>query len=166
MASSSTLISAIKDNIESVIDKDVKPILKEMYLKRVQSDIYGTIKTPKGNTWSGGKMYKRRYSLKDESGLYYETSYTPISDYTAEVTLFMTHNAFPAPSFLKKRRYKSKYQHGALLALLQAGHMGCWKGPDGNYYFPRPLLGNLQKEVDESRKIITALQRGLTRGLR
>lgn len=152
----------IKIRIERIIEKDIKPVLKKMYLKRTRSDIYGSITTPKGNAWSGGKYYERRYDLKDPSGLYYELSYQTLDESTAEFTLFMTHDAFPAPSILKKK-YKSKYKHGALLALLQSGNMGLWATPDRTHYFPRPLLSNMQAEVDKSIEIRDAIYKGLKR---
>lgn len=116
---------------------DVAPVATEILLKHIEKDIY--------NAYSPS-FYTRRYSLVSDGNIY-----TKMID---DNTLFITSVAQPN----KPHTGWSSQGPGSFLQMLEEGNMGWWKKG-----FARPAISNAQHEVDNSQKIIQAINRGKKR---
>lgn len=142
------LVVAAQKRCSSILKDDVAPVAKEIVRKHIQSDIYD-VYTPKPNGWINGSTYQRRYSLpKHMTGIVKDTlSYSEI---------LITSTALPSKSIFAPG-FKSS-RPGAFLEMLEKGDMGFWRKN-----FPRPAVSNAQDEIDKSKEIERAIQKGLDR---
>ena len=124
----------IDDDItRKIIENFVKPVVQEILLSHIQEDIYAAYEPTR---------YDRAYSLLDPANLE-----TEIEGYT----LYMTSNAQPHIVWVPGAWSD---QTGGFLALHNIGNMGIWG------YFPRRALSLAQEELDTSKKISEAVQKG------
>jgi len=140
------LCDAVQKKCNDILKRDVAPVAKEIVKKHIQSDIYD-VYTPKTNAWVGGTTYKRRFVLL---GSVYST-------FTHEDEIMVTSNATASKSVVPGYSFHNR-RPGSFLKLLETGNMGIWRGG-----FPRPAIGNAQKEIDRSSAIRNAIQSGLDR---
>ena len=145
------LTDVVQQRCATILDKSVAPIAKKIVKEHIKTDIYDAY-TPKNNGWV----------MKDDRGKYVRTTYQRRNDLVKTVysrmmgssTLFITSRA------KVNTPISGKFVHheGAFLELLESGNMGRWKGG-----FPRPAIGNAQKEIDNSSKIRQVIQRELNK---
>lgn len=130
---------------KEVLEKYVLPIMERILLEHIESDIYGAY-TPKEYGWIGGKTYKRKYSLTSRMALYHEVHST---------NMMVTSLAEPENLW---GGFDGSY--GGFLAILEDGNMGAWSSVTG-MTLPRPALSNAQKDVDQSKELDAAAERGV-----
>lgn len=140
------LCDAAQKKCHDILKRDVAPVAKDIVKKHIQHDIYDAY-TPIQNGWVGGKTYQRRHIL---GGSVY---YTFIHDDEIMVTSNATASKSVVPGYSFHNR-----RPGSFLKLLETGRMGIWKNG-----FPRPAIGNAQKEIDKSSAIRDAIRSGLNR---
>lgn len=140
------LCDAAQKRCHDILKRDVAPVAKEIVKKHIQSDIYDAY-TPITNGWVGGKTYQRRYVL---GGSVYDT-------FINDDEIMVTSNATASKSVVPGYSFHNR-RPGSFLKLLETGRMGIWRGG-----FPRPAIGNAQKEIDRSSAIRDAIQSGLNR---
>lgn len=136
------LTDAVQQRCTTILDKKVAPIAKEIVRKHIETDIYGAY-TPKENGWvtTDGEptTYKRRYLLLKRGAIYHQ--------FSKPDEIMITSNVTASPAVVKGWSFRNRYP-GAFLKLLETGNMGIWRGG-----FPRPAIGNAQKEIDKSSQI-------------
>ena len=146
------LTEVVQQRCATILDKNVAPIAKDIVRKHIETDIYGAY-TPKENGWvtSDGTptTYKRRRLLLKRGAIYHKFS-------AAEENI-VTSNVTASPAIVKGWSFRNRYP-GAFLKLLEAGNMGIWRGG-----FPRPAIGNAQKEIDRSSQISRVIRRELNK---
>lgn len=140
------LCEAAQKKCHDILRRDVSPIAKEIVKKHIQHDIYDAY-TPIPNGWVGGKTYQRRHIL---SGSVYST-------FIHDDEIMVTSNATASKSVVPGYSFHNR-RPGSFLKLLETGRMGIWRGG-----FPRPAIGEAQKEIDSSSEIRNAIQSGLDR---
>jgi len=147
-----TLTDAVQQRCHTILDKTVAPIAKEIVRKHIEDDIYG-VYTPKENGWVTPKgektTYERRYLLLQRGAIYHEFSQSDEIMVTSRVTA--------SPAVVKGYSFRNRYP-GAFLKLLETGDMGIWRSG-----FPRPAIRNAQEEIDNSRKISSAIRQALAK---
>ncbi len=145
-----TLTEAVQQKCAKILDKNVAPVAKEIVKEHIKKDIYEAY-TPITNGWvsSNGSRatYKRRFLLLKRGAIYHTFSKAD--------EIMVTSNVTASPAVVPGWSFHNRYP-GAFLKLLESGNMGIWR--DG---FPRPAIGNAQKEIDKSRKISKAIRQGL-----
>lgn len=139
------LINAMEQTVSEDVLMSVSDEVEKILLKHIKSDIYGAY-TPKKGAWVGGTTYERRHVLEDNI----------TSTLQEDGTLLVTSEA-PAGQCVVKG-YTFSNEDSGFLQLLESGHMGIWKGG-----FARPAVSNAQKEVDNSSKIRSMLEKGMKR---
>lgn len=146
------LASAVQKQCATILDKNVAPIAKEIVRKHIKTDIYDAY-TPKENGWvnaDGARAtYERRYSLLKQDAVYHKFSNTRRDE------ILVTSDVTASPAIAKGWSFHTHGRPGAFLKLLESGNMGLWAGG-----FPRPAIGNAQKEVDDNERIIAAMMDG------
>ena len=144
------LTDAVQSRCATILDKKVAPIAKNIVRKHIQTDIYD-VYTPKENGWvlSDGSptTYKRRYLLLKNGAIYHTFSKSD--------EIMITSNVTASPAVVKGWSFRNRYP-GAFLKLLETGNMGVWHGG-----FPRPAIGNAQKEIDKSLQIRSVISQEL-----
>lgn len=115
---------------------------KNVLYKHIQSDIYDPY-TPKPGRWVGGSTYVRRNSLS-------EGSLVAINEPDGTITI--TSTAVPGAPV---GRGSIRKEPGSLLQLIEGDKHGLWRGG-----FPRPAVGNAQKEID-SGALMSAIEKAL-----
>lgn len=144
------LTGAVQQRCVSILDEKVAPIAKEIVRRHIQTDIYGAY-TPKENGWvtSNGRRttYKRRQLLLKRGALYHE--------FSAPDEIIVTSKVTASPSIVKGWSFRNRYP-GAFLKLLETGNMGIWRKG-----FPRPAIGNAQKEINKSSQIKQVIRQEL-----
>lgn len=115
---------------------------KNVLYKHIQSDIYGAY-TPKPGGWVGGSTYVRRNSLS-------KGSLVAINEPDGTITI--TSTAVPGNPV---GRGSIRKEPGSLLQLIEGDRHGLWRGG-----FPRPAVGNAQKEID-SGALMSAIEKAL-----
>lgn len=147
-----TLAEAVQQRCATILDKAIAPIAKEIVRKHIQTDIYEAY-TPRENAWvtSDGTptTYKRRRLLLKRGAIYHK--------FSAADEIMITSNVTASPAILKGWSFHNRYP-GAFLKLLETGNMGIWRGG-----FPRPAIGNAQKEIDKSSEISRVIRRELNK---
>lgn len=156
----------ILDAMTDVLDNEIKPIVFDILHKHIQTDIYNAYTPTKGgwvsyNPETGnfrrGVTYQRRYVLLDPKNNYSKITYATEGE-TQIATLHATIDAQVAP-FPRKRPFRYK-GHGSFLELLELGRLGIFtRAKFGGGTFPRPAVANTQKEVDDSPRIMAAINR-------
>lgn len=139
-------IGLTEAQIRTVLNEYVAPVMREILLNHIASDIYGAY-SPKEYAWIGGETYHRKGSLLSEMALY--------SEITGN-TIFMTSDAEPENLW----GGGLGGGHGAFLAVLEAGDMGAWTRVT-HRWLARPALSGAQEEVDTSPLIEDAARRGV-----
>ena len=146
------LTDAVQQRCVTILDKKVAPIAKEIVRKHIETDIYG-VYTPKENGWvtTDGEptTYKRRYLLLKRGAIYHKFSKVD--------EIMITSNVTASPAVVKGWSFRNRYP-GAFLKLLETGNMGIWRGG-----FPRPAIGNAQKEIDKSSQISRVIREELNK---
>ena len=149
-----SLADAVQQRCKTILDKDVAPIAKKIVRQHINDDIYEAY-TPKENGWvsSDGTptTYKRRNLLLKRGAIYHEFT-TKKND-----EIIITSKVTASPAVVKGWSFHNRYP-GAFLKLLESGNMGIWHGG-----FPRPAIGNAQKEIDKSPQINAVIQAGLNK---
>lgn len=149
-----TLTEAVQHRCKTILDKDVAPIAKKIVRNHIETDIYG-VYTPRDLGWVDSNWlratYERRYSLLKRGAIYHKFT-TDKSD-----EIMITSDAKASPAVVKGWSFRHRYA-GAFLKLLETGNMGIWSGG-----FPRPAIGNAQKEINRSSEIRRVIQQGLDR---
>lgn len=140
------LCDAAQKKCHDVLKRDVAPVAKEIVKKHIQRDIYD-VYTPTPHGWVNGTTYQRRHVLN--SSVYCEF----VNDDEIMVTSRATASKSVVPGYSFHNR-----RPGSFLKLLETGRMGIWRNG-----FPRPAIGNAQKEIDHSSAIRNAIQSGLDR---
>lgn len=141
-----SLLDAVESGITDILRDDIAPVVENILLKHIKSDIYGAY-TPKPGAWVNGTTYQRRHVLED--GI---TSTIEGGD-----TLIVTSDATAGQSVVRGHHFSNRYA-GAFLQLLESGHMGIWKSG-----FARPAVANAQREADNSSRVSGAINRGIKR---
>ena len=146
------LTEVVKQRCATILDKSVAPIAKDIVRKHIETDIYGAY-TPKENGWvsSDGTptTYKRRRLLLKRGAIYHK--------FSAADEIMVTSNVTASPAIVKGWSFRNRYP-GAFLKLLETGNMGIWRGG-----FPRPAIGNAQKEIDRSSEISRVIRQELNK---
>lgn len=146
------LTDAVQRKCATILDKAVAPIAKEIVRKHIETDIYGAY-TPKENGWvnSDGEpaTYERRKLLLSRGAIYHE--------FSAPDEIMVTSKVTASPAVVKGWSFRNRYP-GAFLKLLEVGNMGIWRGG-----FPRPAIGNAQKEIDKSSRISRVIRQELNK---
>ena len=136
------LMDVVQQRCTTILDKNIAPIAKDIVRKHIETDIYNAY-TPKENGWvtSNGTptTYKRRKLLLKRGSIYHT--------FSAADEIMITSNVTASPAIVKGYSFRNRYP-GAFLKLLETGNMGIWHGG-----FPRPAIGNAQKEIDNSSRI-------------
>lgn len=140
------LLSYFEKSLDDVLLTDVSPLVEEILLKHIKTDIYD-VYTPKPRGWVHGQTYIRRHVLEG----------AVTSKIDEEHTLLTTSEATANESVVKGYHFSNRYA-GAFLQLLESGHMGIWKKG-----FPRPAVTGAQKEVEESHRVESAIRKGIKR---
>lgn len=143
------LADAVQKQCQDALQKVAVPLVKDILLTHIQSDIYDAY-TPKANGWVSADghptTYERRYSLLDESAISHS--------FESPDTIVITSNALPSPS-IGKSKFVSQGD-GSFLKMLAGNNHGLWRGG-----FPRPAVVNAQTEVNQSADLRAALQKEL-----
>lgn len=146
------LTDVVQQRCATILDKSVAPIAKDIVRKHIETDIYGAY-TPKENGWvsSDGTptTYKRRRLLLKRGAIYHK--------FSAADEIMVTSNVTASPAIVKGWSFRNRYP-GAFLKLLETGNMGIWRGG-----FPRPAIGNAQKEIDRSSEISRVIRQELNK---
>ena len=142
-----SLLDAVESGISDVLLNDVAPVVEDILLKHIKSDIY-EVYTPKPGAWVNGTTYQRRHVLED--------GITSMID--GGNTLVVTSDATANQSVVKGYHFSNRYA-GSFLQLLESGHMGIWKNG-----FARPAVANAQREAENSSKVAGAVKRGRVMG--
>ena len=136
------LTDVVQQQCATILDKKVAPIAKSIVRKHIETDIYDAY-TPKEDGWvtSDGTptTYKRRKLLLKRGAIYHK--------FSAADEIMVTSNVTASPAIVKGWSFRNRYP-GAFLKLLETGNMGIWRSG-----FPRPAIGNAQKEIDRSSQI-------------
>lgn len=140
------LVFAANKKCVDVLEKDVVPIVKDIIIRHIDTDIYARYQQNPMGRWMGGAPYQRRYALKNL------TVY-----HTGANELTITSDAQASPSVARGWNYQNEYP-GAFFMLLEKGDLGFFRKG-----FPRPAITNAQKEVDRSTRIKDAINNGLLR---
>lgn len=140
------LCDAAQKKCHDILKRDVAPVAKRIVIEHIQSDIYDVYE-PIKNGWVNGTTYRRRNVLK---GSVYHT-------FIHDDEIMVTSNATASKSVVPGYSFHNR-RPGSFLKLLETGNMGIWRNG-----FPRPAIGNAQKEIDQSSKIRDAIQSGLNR---
>jgi len=140
------LCEAAQGRCKDILNRDVAPVAIQIVKKHIQKDIYDAY-TPITGGWVNGTTYSRRHVL--EGSVYH----TFIHDDEIMVTSRATASKSVVPGYSFHNR-----RPGSFLKLLETGRMGIWRNG-----FPRPAIGNAQKEIDHSSAIRNAIQSGLDR---
>jgi len=147
-----TLTDVVQQRCAAILDKRVAPIAKEIVRKHIETDIYG-VYTPVENGWVDSAWtratYERRYSFLKRGAIYYS--------FSKPDEILITSDAKVSPPVVKGWSFRHRYP-GAFLKLLETGNMGIWKAG-----FPRPAIGNAQKEIDRSSQISRAIRQELNK---
>lgn len=163
-----SLVAAAQKKCATILRRDVAPIVEKIVKDHIEKDIYGAY-SPKPGAWKLSKIkqsvrgvyedrvkddtnkdtYKRRHTLTDDV-------YSEMSGANND-TLLTTTNTAPSPSVVPGWSFHNRRQ-GAFLQLLESGNMGIWKSG-----FPRPAIGNAQKEIDNSSRVSRAIENGIKR---
>ena len=148
------LVAAADKKCSRILEDDVYPVVKRIVLRHIFEDIYSS-NQPKQGMWVDGETYARRFSLLDEGNIYHELQ-------SGGNTLMVTSWATPSPAIVPGWSFHNR-RPGAFLQLLESGNMGIWYSG-----FPRPAIGNAQKELDEqightTSEVGMAIQRGIDR---
>lgn len=141
-----SLVAAAQKECPKILTKHVKPVMEDIVLSHILTDIYWAYE-PKEGGWFGG-TYQRRGSLLDEENLYYELQ-------DRDTTLLVTSKATPSPSVIKGYSFHNR-RPGAFLKMLEGDDLGIWSGG-----FPRPAISNAQEEINRSGDIVKAIQTGI-----
>lgn len=146
------LTDAVQQRCVTILEKSVAPIAKDIVRKHIETDIYGAY-TPKYNGWVSSDgvptTYKRRQLLLSSGAIYHK--------FSAADEILVTSDATASPAVVKGWSFHNRYS-GAFLKLLETGNMGIWRGG-----FPRPAIGNAQKEINKSPQIKSVIQRELNK---
>lgn len=146
------LTDVVQQRCATILDKSVAPIAKEIVRKHIETDIYGAY-TPKENGWvttdGTPTTYKRRRLLLKRGAIYHK--------FSAVDEIMITSNATASPAVVKGWSFRNRYP-GAFLKLLETGNMGIWRGG-----FPRPAIGNAQKEINKSSQISRVIRQELSK---
>lgn len=138
------LCNAAQEKLRTILDREVAPAAKEIVKKHIKNDIYD-VYTPVPGGWVNGTTYQRRHVLEDAM----------LHKFIHDDEILVTSNATASKSVVKGYSFHNR-RPGSFLQLLESGRMGIWvKG------FPRPAIGNAQKEIDRSSAIRDAIQSGL-----
>lgn len=138
------LCNAAQERLHNILDREVAPVAKEIVKKHIKSDIYDAY-TPVPGGWVNGTTYQRRHVLEGAM----------LHKFIHDDEILVTSNATASKSVVKGYSFHNR-RPGSFLQLLESGRMGIWvKG------FPRPAIGNAQKEIDRSSAIWNAIQSGL-----
>lgn len=140
------LVAAAQAKCRTVLGRDVAPVAKDIVRRHIVSDIYGAY-TPKPGAWVNGSTYARRHVLETEID----------HSFLSNEEILITSNANASPSIVPGYGFKNSHP-GAFLEMLEVGRMGIWRSG-----FPRPAISNAQSEINRSREIRSAIQRGLKR---
>lgn len=140
------LVTAVNQKLSVILREEVAPVAEGILAKHIKSDIYDAY-TPKENGWVNHTTYTRRHIL--------ESSITTISE--DENTILITSKASASPAIVNGWSFQNRYP-GSFLELLEVGHMGIWHGG-----FPRPAVGNAQKEFETSQKIKSVIEKSIKR---
>lgn len=140
------LCDAAQKKCHDILKRDVAPITKEIVKRHIQHDIYD-VYTPIEHGWVNGTTYQRRHILDK----------TVYSTFVHDDEIMTTSNATASKSVVPGYSFHNR-RPGSFLKLLESGNMGIWRGG-----FPRPAIGNAQKEIDRSSKIRDAIRSGLNR---
>lgn len=140
------LCDAAQKRCNDILKRDVAPVAKEIVKRHIKHDIYD-VYTPKTNGWVDGTTYQRRHVL---DGSVYST-------FVDDDEIMVTSNATASKAVVPGYSFHNR-RPGSFLKLLETGRMGIWRGG-----FPRPAIGNAQKEIDRSSAIRNAIQSGLDR---
>jgi len=140
------LVNAVDNKATKILQIDVAPVAENILKKHIKSDIYDAY-TPIENGWVNGKTYERRHVLEDAITSILQDKHT----------ILITSTATASPAVLSGWSFHNRYP-GAFLKLLESGNMGIWRGG-----FPRPAVSNTQDEIDTSREIKSAIQKGIQR---
>lgn len=143
------LTTAAQQKCVRILDKDIAPVAKEIVRRHILSDIYESY-TPKENGWVNARgeraTYQRRYSLTKRGSVYHK--------FISKDEIIITSNAPASTPIVKGWRFRNKT--GGFLEMLELGDMGIWRGG-----FPRPAIGNAQKEINKSPQIKALIKAGL-----
>lgn len=139
-----SLVAAVERQIPKILLEDVAPVAEEILRKHIKSDIYDVYK-PKEGAWVSGTTYERRHVLEESI----------VFEITNEDTMTVTSNASASTPIISKWSFDNK-QPGAFLQMLESGKTGIWKSG-----FARPVIQNVQKEIDSSSRIIKAIHEGI-----
>ena len=146
------LTDVVQQRCATILDKMVAPIAKEIVRKYIETDIYGAY-TPKENGWvttdGTPTTYKRRRLLLKRGAIYHK--------FSAVDEIMITSNVTASPAVVKGWSFRNRYP-GAFLKLLETGNMGIWRGG-----FPRPAIGNAQKEINKSSQISRVIRQELSK---
>lgn len=147
-----TLTEAAQQRCATILGRSVAPIAKDIVRKHIETDIYGAY-TPKENGWvtTDGvpTTYKRRRLLLKRGAIYHK--------FSAADEIMVTSDVTASPAIIKGWSFRNRYP-GAFLKLLETGNMGIWYGG-----FPRPAIGNAQKEIDKSSQISRVIRQELNK---
>lgn len=138
------LCDAAQRKCKDILDRNVAPVAKEIVEKHITEDIYDTY-TPIPGGWINGTTYSRRHVL--DGSVYHS--------FIHEDEIMVTSNATASKSVIKGYSFHNR-RPGSFLQLLESGNMGIWRNG-----FPRPAIGNAQREIDRSSAIRSAIQSGL-----
>ena len=146
------LTDVVQQRCATILDKRVAPIAKEIVRKYIETDIYVAY-TPKENGWvttdGTPTTYKRRRLLLKRGAIYHK--------FSAVDEIMITSNVTASPAVVKGWSFRNRYP-GAFLKLLETGNMGIWRGG-----FPRPAIGNAQKEINKSSQISRVIRQELSK---
>jgi len=149
----SALENGINNDIQTILERDVAPIMEEILREHIQSDIYDVdADTPKEGAWIHGTTYHRRHVLESSIIHYFNKRETQIN---------VTSRATASPSVCKGWSFHNR-RPGVFLQMLENGDMGfVMKSPRVASTFPRPALSNAQEEINGNPLILDAIRRGL-----
>lgn len=131
------LTDAIQEQCREILETDVAPIAREIFREHINRDIYGVYQP---------EVYQRRNRLADKVYSQY---------YSDDHTLFITSGERANKSVVKGYKFEHRYP-GSFLELIEEGPYGIWTSG-----FKRPAVSNAQKDIDNSSRINTLIQRRL-----
>lgn len=140
------LTSAAQKKCRTILDKDIAPIAEDILKKYIKSDIYDAY-TPIPNGWVGGQTYERRHVLDG----------SVCHSFISDDEILITSNETASKSVVKGYSFHNR-RPGSFLKLLETGNMGIWA-----HGFPRPAVGNAQKEINRSAIVRAAIRSGIAK---
>lgn len=138
------LYDAVDEKLNTILEKDVAPIVEDILRQFIRKDIYEAY-TPKPGRWVSGSTYDRRYDL--EGSVY--------SIVSGDNSLLVTSNATASKPVVKGSVFRHR-RPGAFLELLESGNMGIWRSG-----FARPAVSNAQENIKNNSRVQMAIKVGL-----